>query len=107
MARRSRDYAAEYASRKEKATEEGWRSYGQKRKAKEVYRDDESVQQLWERQALEDDPDVFPREFAAFYRGLVDPKESKGRDRNSRRAKFFVEVTGTVASYDVWQERYA
>lgn len=111
MPRRQRDYRAEYARRKELATEQGWRSYSQKRTASERFRDEEDIRRRWQHQAVEReldlDPTAEPQDFAAFYRAFYDPKESRRRDANSARAKWFVEVTGQVASYNVWEERYA
>ena len=112
MARRQRDYKAEYQRRQAKARAEGFRSYGQKRKAKERYESEPELRRNWQQQADDVpelpvfDPMEDPRIFSAWYSAFYDPVESKRRDRNSGRAFWFVAVTGQVASFDDWEERY-
>ena len=98
-------------NRNRKAREEGFRSYSQKRRAKERFAQEPELRLNWQRQA-DDVPDLplFPEDepnlFSDWYRAMYDPTESKRRDRNSARAYWFVVVTGKVASFDDWEERY-
>lgn len=111
MAKRQRNYRAEYERRKAKARTEGFQGYSQKRRAKERFESEPDLRLNWQRRSADvPDQPLFPEDdpetFALWYRAFYDSKESKRRDRDSARAQWFVNVTGQVASFDDWQERY-
>lgn len=111
MPKRQRDYKAEYQQRQRKAKSEGFKSYAQKRRAKERYEAEPELRRNFQGWGDEVEIPIFdpmddPRIFSAWYRAFYDPTESKRRDKNSARAFWFVAVTGQVASFADWQERY-
>lgn len=111
---RARDYATEYARRKSLAQEQGWKSYSQKRTAHKAIKTDDDIG-LSHYVKVEEpayyatggDEGGSEAVTAAWWRALHDKTDSKSRSVNSARAYWYVEVTGQVASYGVWQEKYA
>lgn len=112
MATRRRDYRAEEARRNAKAQALGWRSHGARRYAKEKFsRTNLELKAHWSRFLMTDkgkamSKDEEERAFRAFYLGIVNPKTNMDKSVGSAKAEWFVEWWESVASYDVWYDKY-
>lgn len=105
--------AYDYARRNQLRQEKGWRSYSQYRAAQKEHAAHPELRDssfAWsaadapsgEGEAGDEDEELY----AAWYRAFRDKKERSSKAVDSPKAKWFVEVTGKVPSYNEWEARY-